>query len=179
MSVRHFSAPTTGVARVALLALAVSCRRSAPELQPVAWVEWGQVLRSERGNVLVVNVWANWCRTCIELFPSLVEMSRQYEPQRVRFISLSLDDSNDKSACQRAQQFLEGQRADFAHYVSTGNFAATLANLEVDSVPVVLVYAADGQLRYRLVGDEPDNEISPADVRDAIDSLVDEMEPLP
>jgi hypothetical protein len=36
----------------------------------------------------------------------------------------------------------------------------------------VLLYDATGKLRYELEGDDLDNEISPADIEDAIESLL-------
>ena len=49
--------------------------------------------------------------------------------------------------------------------------------LLLPSLPTVLVYDAASQLRHKLSGDELNDEVSPADVEDAIESLIGPLAP--
>ena len=130
-------------------------------------------MEAHKGRLLVVNVWASWCRSCLDVFPSVVDLSKQYERDQVHFLSLSIDGSNDSVALDQAQQFLDNQDADFPHYLLTHEITQALESLGLESIPAIMVYDAEGRLRHRFQGDDDEIEVSPADVRDAIESLLD------
>ncbi len=159
---------------VASLVIAVCCSWFQADLEPLTSEEWATVVEAHKGRLLVVNVWASWCRSCVELFPSVVDLSNRYNPDRIQFLSLSIDDSNDSAALDQARQFLDNQDADFPHYLLTHEITQALESLGLESIPAVMVYDAEGRLRHRLQGDDDEIEVSPADLRDAIESL---MEP--
>lgn len=154
-----------------------ACGASSPKLERISLQEWEQVRRSYQGQVLVVNVWASWCRACVELFPSIVELQREYEPAGTQFVSLCLDDLAELEDVARIQSFLTSAFGDphgvsSGHYAFEEDFADIMDRLSLPSLPGVLVYDAAGQLRHKLSGDELNNEVSPADVEDAIESLI-------
>jgi cytochrome c biogenesis protein CcmG, thiol:disulfide interchange protein DsbE len=61
------------------------------------------------GKLLVLNFWATWCPPCIEELPSLNEFSRQFAPQGVVVLAVSID-RNEKVY----RQFLESNPVSFA-----------------------------------------------------------------
>ena len=156
----------------ALLALGVGCSWFQADIEPLTSKEWATVVEAHRGRLLVVNVWAGWCRSCLDLFPSVVDLSKQYEPERLQVLSLSLDDSNDSAALEQAREFLNSQDADFPHYLLTHEITRALEGLGLESIPAVMIYDAEGRLRYRLQGDDDEIELTPADVQDAVESLI-------
>ncbi len=166
----------TALLGVPILSLG-ACGDSSPKLERISLQEWEQVRRSYQGQVLVVNVWASWCRACVELFPSIVELQREYEPAGAQFVSLCLDDLAELEDVGRIQGFLTSAFGDphgisSYHYAFEEDFADIIDRLSLPSLPGVLVYDAAGQLRHKLSGDELNNEVSPADVEDAIESLI-------
>jgi predicted transcriptional regulator YdeE/peroxiredoxin len=44
-----------------------------------------------RGQVVVLNFWANWCLPCVQEIPSLVEMQRRLKAKGVTVIAVSVD----------------------------------------------------------------------------------------
>jgi thiol-disulfide isomerase/thioredoxin len=48
-------------------------------------------LRSLRGDVVVVNVWASWCAPCIAEAPGLQRVHAQTEAEGVRFIGINTE----------------------------------------------------------------------------------------
>ena len=159
-----------------------ACGDSSPKLERISLREWAQVRRSYQGQVLVVNVWASWCRNCVELFPSIVELHRKYEPAGTQFISLCLDDLDEPEEVRATESLLESFFGDppgvsSHHYVFEEDFADIMDRLALPGLPGVLVYDAAGQLRHKLSGDELNDEVSPADVEDAIESLIGPLGP--
>ncbi len=66
-------------------------------------------LRANPTNkVRLVNVWATWCAPCVEEFPSLVSLSRQFDRRDFELVSISLDVAKDEA---KAQAFLQKQGA--------------------------------------------------------------------
>ncbi|HUF58855.1 MAG TPA: TlpA disulfide reductase family protein [Actinomycetota bacterium] len=47
------------------------------------------------GNVLVINVWANWCDPCRLEQPQLVRLADRYEGDGVRFLGINYQDDRD------------------------------------------------------------------------------------
>ena len=50
-------------------------------------------LKSYRGQVVVLNLWATWCPPCVEETPSLVRFAEKMREHGVTVISLSVDEN--------------------------------------------------------------------------------------
>ncbi len=59
-------------------------------------------------NYRLFNVWATWCAPCVDEFPDIVAISRQYDMRNFEVITLSLD---EEKHADRAQAFLQRQGA--------------------------------------------------------------------
>lgn len=44
-----------------------------------------------RGQVVVLNFWATWCKPCVQELPSLVEMQRRMKAKGVTVLAVSMD----------------------------------------------------------------------------------------
>jgi thiol-disulfide isomerase/thioredoxin len=55
-------------------------------LEPIRFDRWQQELQSMKGRIVVVDVWATWCAPCIERFPHMVALYRQYKDRGVTFV---------------------------------------------------------------------------------------------
>jgi thiol-disulfide isomerase/thioredoxin len=51
-----------------------------------------QTIAALKGRVVVVDVWATWCRTCIVSMPSLIDLQKKYRDQPVEIIGVDVDD---------------------------------------------------------------------------------------
>lgn len=49
------------------------------------------ILKAPENKLYVVNFWATWCAPCISELPGFQKVSKEYDPEKVRFIMVSLD----------------------------------------------------------------------------------------
>lgn len=77
---------------------------TAPDFKVVT--ESGRTVTPESfgGKLLVLNFWASWCQPCLQEVPSLEVFSRQFAPEGVVVLGVSVD-KNEKLYHQFLQQF--------------------------------------------------------------------------
>ncbi len=157
---------------IALLGGCVEPPTPAYRLQPVTFAQWQEELKKFTSKIVVVDAWATWCETCLERFPHMVEMAEQYQDEGVQFLSLNLDDINSPEELRLAEEFLQRMKARFPHYLMNENMMTAFEKLNFMSLPVVLIYDRAGEEKYRLSGDNPNQQFSDKDVEAAIEQLL-------
>ena len=120
---------------------------------------------------MVVDVWATWCVPCVERFPHMVSLYQRYKNRGVEFVSMSVDDREDKAAIERARQFLIRQKATFRNYLMDENIMQSFEKLGVQGIPDVMMYDRAGRLRYDLNGNDPNRQATLTDVEDRLARL--------
>jgi thiol-disulfide isomerase/thioredoxin len=141
-------------------------------LVSVTYDEWQRELARLRGRIVVVDHWATWCAPCVERFPHMIAMSKRWDPKRVTFVSLSLDDRDEPGSFAHVLEFLEHNHARIPNYLMNEVNPDAFEKLNLNSVPAVVIYDAKGKMRYRLTGDNPDRQYTDADVEKAVKELV-------
>lgn len=141
-------------------------------LEAVTYDEWLRRLESFQGEIVVVDMWATWCIPCIERFPHMVELHEKYAEEGVHFVSMCLNDRDDPEAIESAESFLKRQNATFTNYLMDENVLDAFEKLGILGIPAVYIYDREGNLRYRLTGDNPNDQFTDADVEKAITTLL-------
>ena len=107
---------------------------------------------AHRGKVVVLDCWSTSCPPCVREFPGLVQLAAAH-PDRVVCLSLSLDfeglDPVD-TLVPPVLRFLQQVKAGgVINLIATEEADAMYKKLELDSVPAVYVWKADGSLARR------------------------------
>jgi peroxiredoxin len=63
----------------------------APDYAAITPTGQPVTLAALKGQVLVLNVWATWCRPCLEEIPQLNALHAQYSAQGVKVVGVSID----------------------------------------------------------------------------------------
>jgi thiol-disulfide isomerase/thioredoxin len=79
-----------------LLVLLVTAILSASEMRAqdierIGIPELEKILSASDDRLYVVNFWATWCAPCVKELPHFEKISEEYEPEKVKFILISLD----------------------------------------------------------------------------------------
>jgi thiol-disulfide isomerase/thioredoxin len=110
----------------------------------------------ERAAVIVLHLWADWCKPCREEFPALrgiLEETDKLYGARVQFVLLS-----ETSLPEAMRAFLEKEKERIPrgpHYLDTGEALADSLRTELPtalSYPVTLVLDSQRMIRHAIVG---------------------------
>lgn len=159
-----------------LLAISVSNLNAdnASLMKPIDYQQWIHKLESHLPSIVVVDMWAMWCVSCIERFPEMVKMHARYKNDNIVFASMNLDDRDDPESLSAANDFLRSMNAQFDHYRMDENLMVAFEKTNLIGIPAVLIYDREGKERYRLTGDNPNQQFSEDDVEQAIINLLNE-----
>jgi peroxiredoxin len=126
--------------------------------------ELSKLAENDTDEWLLVNVWATWCAPCILELPEFVTMNRMYRHRKLRVVTISMDDPEQR---EQALKVLQDGHLALANYISTISDRDRLADL-LDAewrgpLPHTVLIAPGGKVIYR-----SDGPIKPLEVRRAI-----------
>lgn len=114
-----------------------------------------KILEQYRGKALLVNFWATWCEPCRDEYPMLNELAKQYGPQGLQVVGVSMDDDGDLILMRR---FLARYKPVFPNYRKIpGDEAAFRESVLpgwTGSMPVSIFYAKDGRQVTHFLGEK-------------------------
>ena len=148
---------------------APSAQASAVELRIVTFKELEKAIQAQKGNIVVMDVWATWCLSCKKEFPHLVELRQKLNEMGVVCVSVSVDDEKDRPA---ALTFLQSQKALFPNFLLNEEASVWQEHWNIKGIPVVYVYGRDGKLVRKFDNDDPDNQFSYEDVTKLVNQLI-------
>ena len=105
------------------------------------------------GDVLVINVWANWCDPCRLEQPQLVRLADRYEGEGVRFLGINYQDDRDA-----AKAWIREFEVPYPSlFDPEGRSAATLG---FPFLPDTYVVDPAGTIRWVVYGETDEEELS-------------------
>src|SRR5258707_8778579 len=95
-----------------LLLITVGAHAEPPvAVQVVKYDGLSTLIKQQRGKVVVVDFWADFCIPCKREFPHLVALHNQYKNDGLVAVSVALDNPSDAKAQAAVLKFLEKQNA--------------------------------------------------------------------
>jgi thiol-disulfide isomerase/thioredoxin len=123
--------------------------------------DW-QSLAGSRQSPTAVYVWASWSRESIDLFPTILELEREYEGRGVEFLYVSLD-VDDAAEAEALMQEL-GARSSYRIAAPLEEAVAALGVSE----PPAIIGSSGGTVQSMVDGDA----LSPEDAAALIEALL-------
>jgi thiol-disulfide isomerase/thioredoxin len=142
---------------------------SAIELKVVKYADLVKAVRDQRGKVIVIDVWADFCVPCKREFHNLVELNQQYGDKGLVCMSVSLDPSNGKEG---ALKFLQKAKATFANYWLDEKQEFWADRWHIQGPPAVFVFDRQGRRAGKFDSEDPDKPLSYEDVKKLISKLL-------
>ena len=127
------------------------------------------LVTKQRSGPLLVNFWATFCDPCRAEFPDLVKIDKDYRPQSLEFVTVSLDDATDIKTS--VPKFLEEMKATMPAYLLDVNDPEPAIKLMdprwSGALPATFLYNEKGEEVFKHYG-----RVDPAELRAAIEKLV-------
>jgi thiol-disulfide isomerase/thioredoxin len=105
-------------------------------------------LSGQRGKVVVLDFWASWCAPCVKSLPELTALSGEFDPEKVRFVAVNIQETRDDAGQAAARLKLDVHVALDAD----GRVAARYGAV---SIPYTVVVGPDGKLARAFAGYGP------------------------
>jgi thiol-disulfide isomerase/thioredoxin len=119
-------------------------------------------LKSLRGKVVVLDVWATWCGPCRAMIPHERELVGRLKDKPFVLVSISIDAKKDTLT-----NFLKKEKMPWTHWWN-GASGGIVADWEINAIPTIFVLDGKGVIRYK-------NVRGPA-MDKAVEALLKEME---
>src|SRR5262249_33109365 len=104
-----------------------------------------KLVQQYKGKPLLVNFWATWCEPCRAEYPLLNDLAKEYAPQGLKVVGVSLDQDGDLILMRR---FLAGYKPIFPNYRKKEGGEAEFIQAVLPgwngSLPATVLYAKDG-----------------------------------
>ena len=94
---------------------AAGCASKPPTVTPVSAAGADSLRRSSGARVVLLNVWATWCRPCMDEMPALVRLRSEYSRADLDIILLSADALSDLDSA--VVPFLSNTGVDFPTFI--------------------------------------------------------------
>jgi cytochrome c biogenesis protein CcmG/thiol:disulfide interchange protein DsbE len=127
-------------------------RPGDPQLVDLAGYK--DVVAKYHGKGLLVTFWATWCVPCRDEYPMIISLSKEYGPQGLAVVGVSLDEDADLGL---VRQFLDKSQPGFPNYRQKPGIDADAFYQGVNpdwrgTMPQTDFYGRDGHLARYFVG---------------------------
>jgi len=117
---------------------------------------------SQKGNVVLLNVWATWCGPCRFETPELETIHQKYGPRGLKVVGVSVDDTGVPGV----KQFVAENKISYPIAVDADGKIANILRTTV--LPTSVIIGRDGKILWRKVGAVMPNELA------AVDSIIEQ-----
>lgn len=120
----------------------ISQQKPAVTLRAAKFGTLAEAIAQNRGKVVVVDLWAFFCRPCKEGFPHIVRLHQKYADKGLAVISVSLDASEDRA---KAEQFLAKNSATFTNLWLDEPPELWTGRFRTNAIPCMFVFDRRGR----------------------------------
>lgn len=104
-------------------------------------------LASHRGEVVLINIWATWCKPCRQEMPALDTLHRRHASAGLRIAGVSIDVDEDRT---KVVDFAASLGASYTLWFDPDDKVST--TFLAIGVPASYLVGRDGTLRWKHIG---------------------------
>jgi len=139
------------------------------ELKVVKYDELEAAVRAQKGRVVVVDVWADFCVPCKKMLPFLLEMQRKYAKDGLTVITVSVDEPAKSGD---ALKFLQKINGPGPNFLLNEKVEFWQKKWKINGPPAAFVFDRDGKRAMKFDSDDPDKPYDHEDVEKVVKELL-------
>jgi len=101
-------------------------------------------LSEYKGQVVILDFWATWCKPCIQEIPTLEDLNKTHRDDDFAIISISLDQNMD-----RAKEYVTARNMDWIHILNKEKNFELARIYGVRAIPDMFVIDKKGKIAAR------------------------------
>jgi cytochrome c biogenesis protein CcmG/thiol:disulfide interchange protein DsbE len=106
-----------------------------------------KTLADYQGQVVLLNVWATWCEPCRVEMPSIEKVHREFGPQGLAVVAVSVDDAGTEQHIRDFAREL-GLTFEILHDPTQ----VTKTNYQITGFPETFIIGREGKIRKKVIG---------------------------
>ena len=95
-----------------------------------------------KGSYVYVDIWATWCGPCKREIPHLVELEKEYHKKNIVFLSISVDQDEDREAW---LNMLEEKEMGGVQLFASG-WSQITQDYKINSIPRFMLFDTEGNI---------------------------------
>jgi len=103
-------------------------------------------LTDYRGKVVLINIWATWCRPCVEEMPSMEKLHQELKEESFKILAVSIDASGAKAVI----PFMKKHKLSFSALTDTKGAIKSL--YQTTGIPESVIVDKDGIIVEKIIG---------------------------
>ncbi|OIQ38598.1 MAG: hypothetical protein BM563_06080 [Bacteroidetes bacterium MedPE-SWsnd-G1] len=115
-------------------------------------------------KLTIIDLWASWCKPCLKSMPKIDILYKEYKKKGVEVIGINTDGPRSISKVKPIVKVLD---LSYANLTDLNN--AIMKDLEVASLPTLLIVNSRNNIVYRHEGYSPGDEVT---IKNKIDELL-------
>lgn len=126
-------------------------------------------------RLIVLNIWATWCKPCMEEIPTLNMIKKEYNNSQISFLSLSLDNDSLKLERFNSSKRFSFQDVTFENYLYQKSILNNLnANEDEISTSVITISSTEIPITYIIKNQKIIKRITGKIDKESISKIIDE-----
>jgi thiol-disulfide isomerase/thioredoxin len=122
-----------------------------------------QSIAGLKGKVVVIDVWATWCGTCLYSIPKIIELRKKYQSELVEIVGIDVDDDGWEKVKPFLQKHSEINYTLAVPYPPSSFQLKTIVDLKplgnVSAIPTVFVVDRQGRLAGKFIETGHEQEV--------------------
>ncbi|HHT9138042.1 MAG TPA: TlpA family protein disulfide reductase [Candidatus Wunengus sp. YC60] len=130
----------------ALTLLAISATSYADAtIKMIKISELKTVLDSNKGKVIILDLWATWCPPCRKEIPGFINLYNKYQGKGVEILGIAFDENGTEVV----PPFIKKMGINYPVYLDGGDIAQAY---DLQAYPTTIVYGKDGKVANKHLG---------------------------
>ncbi len=141
----------------AIVIFASAISYAGDPVKKINLAELTTLLESNKGKVVILDLWATWCPPCRKEIPGFINLYKKYKDKGLEIIGVAFDENGQEVV----PPFMKAMGINYPVYLDGGDIAQ---KYNLQAYPTTIVYGKDGKVAGKHVGyvseKEFDDELS-------------------